>query len=153
MALIESAIFRAPSTLKLVIEILVFVISLSLGGIGILFVLLLPLWVGLVYLMGRRTTDAQYVDVTPEGVTITSPSERLFLPAEEIDRVRYTWPMHRLMIKAGRRRIKLRGVLEARKAPIKVPFRKWLADPPPARGEIRAGMAHLKQAIEGLITF
>jgi multidrug efflux pump len=151
MGFVESAGFQAPTILKLVIEIIVFILTRLLTGMGVLFILLLPLWVGLVFLMGRRTTDAQYVDVTPEGLTITSPSERLFLPAAEIDRTRYTWPLHRLKIKAGRRRIKIKGVIEARRTPTKMPLKAWLASRAPSRAEIRAGTISLKQAIEGLI--
>lgn len=151
MTMIASTEFQAPTTLKLVIQILVFVLGLSLRGIGILLVLLLPGCIGLVYLMGRRTADSQYVDITPEGITITSPAERLFVPGEEITKVRYSGLLRRLIIKAGRRRIKIRGVVQAEKTPQKVPFWRWLAAPAPARSDLRNGVGALNKAIDDII--
>jgi hypothetical protein len=108
--------------------------------------------IGLIVLMGRRTTDEQYVDVSQKGITITSPTERLFLPASEINRVRNTWLLRRLLIKARRRKIKLGKAIEIRKTPTKVPLWTWLANPPPSRSDIRTGKISLKQAIEGIMT-
>jgi len=151
MRIIGSTVFQAPTTLKLGIQILVFVLSMSLRGIGILVVLLLPGCIGLVYLMGRRTTDNQYVDVTPDGVTITSPAERLFVPREEITKVRYSRLTRRLIIRAGRRRIKIKSVVQAKKNPAKVPFWRWLAAPAPARSDLRNGVGALKKAVDDII--
>ncbi|MFC1535137.1 hypothetical protein ACFL7M_17430 [Thermodesulfobacteriota bacterium] len=112
---------------------------------------MIPGWVGLFFLMGRRTMDEQYVDVTPEGITITSPAERLFVPVEEIVKIRYSRLRRRLMIHAGRRRIKIRGVMEARKTPKKEPLWRWLASPTPHRLKLRTGITSLRNAIEELI--
>ena len=150
MSIIESIVFQAPTTLKLVIEIMVFVLSILLRGMGSLFVLFLPSWVGLVYLMGRRTADEHYVDVTPEGVIVTSPVERVFVPVSEIKRVRYSRLRNRLIIQAGRRRIKIRNVIEVRKTPTKVPLLRWLATPAPGRSDKRKAVEALKNAIEGI---
>jgi len=151
MTIIESTVFRAPTTLKLIIEITVFVLGIILRGLGILFVLLLPGWMVIVFLMGRRSADSQYVDITPEGVTVTSPVEKLFVPSEKISRVSYSRLMRRVTIWSGRRRIKIKGVVEAQKTPEKIPFRKWLAAPAPARSKKRAGITALKQAVEVLV--
>ena len=113
--------------------------------------LLLPGCIGLVYLMGRRTANNQYVDVTPDGVTITSPAERLFVPGEEITKVRYSRLTRRLIIKAGRRRIKIRGVVQAKKTPQKVPFWRWIAARAPARSDLRNGVDALKKAVDDII--
>jgi multidrug efflux pump len=148
MAIIESTVFQAPTMLKLVIEIVVFVLGIFLKGIGILFALLLPSWVGLVYLMGRRSAGEQYVDVTPEGFIVTSPVEKIFVPAAEIRRVSYSRIRNQLVIQAGRRRITIRSVLEDRKTPTKAPFWRWLVTPAPGRSDIREGIVTLKNAIE-----
>ena len=101
--------------------------------------------------MGRRTADEQYVDVMHDGITITSPTESLFLPAGEIDRVRYTFPLRRLQIRTGMRRIKIKNVIESQKIPAKISLGKWLRTPAPTRKELQAGKIRLKQAIEELI--
>ena len=150
MAIMESTVFQAPNMLKLVIEIVVFAIGIFLQGIGILFVLLLPSWIGLIYFMDRRTADEQYVDVTPEGFLVTSPVEKIFVPAEEIRRVSYSRFRNRLIIQAGRRRIKIKGVVEERKTPSKPPLRKWFATPAPGRSDISEGIGALKSAIENI---
>jgi multidrug efflux pump subunit AcrB len=150
-AIIESTIFRAPSMLKLGIEILVFVLGFSLRLMGMLLILMLPFWLGLVWLMGRRSDDGRYVDVTPEGVTITSPTERLSLPASEIDRVDYSRIRQRLSIRAGKRRVRIKGVIEAQKTPSKVSLVKWLSAKAPSRGEISNSMVRLKESIEELV--
>ena len=152
LAIIDTTVFQAPDMLKLAIEIVVFGLTLLLRGIAVLFILFIPMEIGLIFLMGRRTTDEQYVDVTQEGVTIALPTERLFLPASEINRVRNTWLLRRLLIKAGRRKIKLGKAIEARKTPTKVPLWTWLASPAPSRSDIRSGKVSLKQAIEGIMT-
>ena len=113
--------------------------------------LLLPGCIGLVYLMGRRTTDNQYVDVTPDGVTITSPAERLFVPREEITKVSFSRLTRRLIIRVGRRRIKIKSVVQAKKDPAKVPFWRWLAAPAPARSDLRNGVGALKKAVDDII--
>ena len=112
--------------------------------------LLLPTWLGLVYLMGRRTADEHYVDVTPEGIMVTSPVERLFVPATEIRKVRYSRLRKRLKIKAGRRKIRLRNVVEGKKTPTKIPFLRWLVTPAPRRSDRRKAIEALKNAIESI---
>jgi len=151
LSIIASTVFQAPTTLKLFIEIMVFILGIILRGMGILFVLFLPSWVGLVYFMGRRTADEHYVDVTPEGVVVTSPVERVFVPSEDIKRVCYSRLRKRLQIQAGRRKIKIRNVVEDRKIPTKVPFWKWLATPAPRRSDRREAVKTLKDAIEAIV--
>jgi len=150
MTIMGSTVFQAPSTLKLVIEIVVFVLGIVLKGIGVLFALLLPSWIGLIYFMNRRTAGEQYVDVTPEGVSVTSPVEKIFVPAAEIQKVIYSRLRKRLIIQAGRRRIKIRSVVKERKIPTKAPFWKWIATPAPGRSDIREGIVALKDAVEGI---
>jgi hypothetical protein len=102
--------------------------------------------------MGRRTAETQYVAVTSEGITITSPVERLFLPVEEIERVKYGRFRRRMVIRTQRRRVKIRGVVEAAKIPAKVALGSWIASPAPKRAVLRAGMNGLKEAIEEMMS-
>jgi len=150
ISIITSTVFQAPTTLKLAIEIMVFVLGILIRGIGILFVLFLPTWVGLVYLMGRRTADEHYVDVTPEGVMVTSPVERLFVPVAEIKKVRYYRLRKRLKIQAGKRKIKIRNVIEGKKTPTKVRLLRWLGTPTPRRSDRLKAIKALKNAIEDI---
>jgi multidrug efflux pump subunit AcrB len=150
-AVLASTHFQAPNMLKLAIEIMVFGLGLGLQGIGVGLVLLLPTWVGLIILMGRRTAETQYVAVTSEGITITSPVERLFLPVEEIERVKYGRFSRRIIIRTERRRIKIRGVVEMTKLPAKIALGSWIASPSPKRAELKAGMNGLKEAIEAMM--
>ena len=129
---------------------MVFVLGILLQGTGILFVLFLPSWIGLVYLMGRRTADEQYVDVTPKGVTVTSPVERVFVPAADIKKVNYSRIRKRLIIQSGLRRIKIRNVVQGMKTPTKIPFLRWLGTRAPSRSDKRKGIEALKDAIEDI---
>jgi len=147
-----SAHFQAPNLIKLVIEVVVFVLSFGLQGLGALLVLMIPTWVGLFFLMGRRTADMHYIDVTADGITLTSPVESLFLAAESIQRVRFSRLTRRLTIYADRRRITLRKVVAAKRKPQKVPLRTWLATKPPSRTDLRAGMQGLKDALEAMVS-
>jgi preprotein translocase subunit SecF len=150
-AVMASTTFQAPNLLKLSIEIIVFALTLGLEGIGILLLLMLPTWLGLLFLMGRRTSESQYIEVTSKGIILTSPTERLFLPGETIQHVHYSRWTQRLMLRAGGRHIKIRKVIEVSKKPVKVPLTTWLREPAPARSDIRTGMDGLNQAIEQLM--
>jgi len=149
--IVSAAHFQAPNLIKLIIEVVVFVLALGLQGVGVLLALMFPTWAGLFFLMGRRTAEGHYADITDRGITLTSPVESLFLPIESIDRVSYSRLTRRLTIRAGRRRIKLHGVVAAKRKPQKVPLRTWLATTPPSRAELRDGMRYLKTTIDSLI--
>jgi hypothetical protein len=149
--LLATTEFQAPNLLKVVIEVIVFVLQIGLAGLGLLLVLMLPTWVGGLILMSRRTTESQYIDVTATGITLTSPVERLFLAAETIERVRYSKWLQRLTIWSGQRRIRIRKVVEAAKKPEKVPLTTWLMQPAPKRADIQAGTHGLHQAVEKLM--
>jgi len=143
----SGAHFQAPDLIKLVIEVVVFVLAFGLRGVGVLLVLMIPTWAGLFFLMGRRTADMHYIDVTIDGITLTSPVESLFLTAESIERVKFSRLTRRLTIYAGRRRIRLRKVVAAKRKPQMMPLRTWLATKPPSRADLRAGMQGLKEAL------
>ena len=147
----SAAHFQAPNLIKLIIEVVVFVLALGLQGVGVLLALMFPTWAGLFFLMGRRTAEGHYADITDRGITLTSPVESLFLPIESIDRVSYSRLTRKLTIRADRRCVKLHGVVAAKRKPQKVPLRTWLATTPPSRAELRDGMRYLKTTIDSLI--
>jgi hypothetical protein len=149
--IVSTAHFQAPDLIKLMIEVVVFVLALGLQGVVVLLALMLPTWAGLFFLMGRRTAEGHYADITDKGLTLTSPIESLFLPIESIERVSYSRITRRLTIRAGRRRVKLHGVVAAKRKPQKVPLKAWLATPPPSRADLREGMRYLKITIDSLI--
>ncbi len=152
MHILTAAHFQAPSLIKLVIEVVVFVLAVGLQGVGALLVLMIPTWAGLFFLMGRRTAGMHYADVTADGITLTSPVESIFLPGESIERVKFSRLTRRLTIYAGRRRVTLRKVVATKRKPQKVPLRTWLATAPPSRADLKTGMQGLKTALEALIS-
>ena len=147
--------FHAPTTLKLVIEVTVFFIQTILKTIGTVVFLLIPSWIGLVFLMARRSKDGCYVAVTPDGVTIRKPTGMLFLRRNEISEVRISrfFPViPSIRLYAGQRRIVLWKLIEAKRIPEKRPLLSWLREPAPTRFEIREGMISLKGSLEGLVS-
>jgi len=70
--------------LKLAIEAGVFWFSMSLEAGGLLLALLIPTWLGLIYLMWLRSSEGYYIEVHSEGLTVTSPLEKLSVPANQI---------------------------------------------------------------------
>jgi len=146
--------FQAPSLLKLVIEITVFGLEIILKALGILAALLIPTWVGLIYLMAKRSREGYYVDITPEGVSIGSPVDRFFLKKEEITRVKLSpfFPkMPAISIYSDQRKITLRKLLSSNGVPEKKPLGAWLTAEAPSREDIRGGMLSLKDSLEALI--
>ncbi len=146
-----STTLRAPTVLKLIIEGLVFGLGLGLRGLGVLLLLLIPTWIGLLYLMWQRTTESQFVGVSSKGITVALPTEKIFLSAAEINRVRYSGLTGRLIIYSGRRRVRIRKVVEEHKVPSKIPLKRWLSTPAPARTRIREGMKELQMAIKEVV--
>jgi len=149
---IQSAVIRAPSLLNLTVEAAVFVMGLVLEIGGALAVLLIPAGLGLLYLMSLRSREEYYVDVANEGVTMTSPTEKLFLPAAEIIRVDYSRLAGLVSIRSGLRLVHIRDVVEDRRTPDKKPLWRWLGSRPPSRRQIRAGLKDLKDAVEEVRT-
>jgi len=154
MQSITQTVFQAPSLLKLAIEIAVYGMEIILKAIGVLALLLLPSWVGLIYLMAKRSREGYYVDITPGGVSIGSPVDRFFLRKEEISRIKLSplFPkMPSISIYSGRRRIVIRKLLPSDGVPEKKPLTAWLSAKAPTREEIREGMLSLKNSLEALI--
>ena len=146
--------FQAPSTLKLAIEITVFALEMTLKAVGLLAVLLIPAWVGLTFLMARRSREGYFVDVTPRGVLIGTPVDRFFIERESLTAVRTgrlfpTIPTIKLY--SSSRRIVLRKLVVAHKTPAKQPLAAWLRSRPPSRQDVRAGMIALKEALEEML--
>lgn len=147
----DALVLQAPTPLKLFIEGLVFWLGLGLKALAVLAVLLVPTWVGLIYFMGLRSTEVRYVDVTPEGVTVMLPGERLFLPAREMTGVKYSRLLGRITVRLGRRKVRIGRVLQDSEGPGKISLRSWLAQKAPTRKDVREGMRALREALEGLV--
>lgn len=150
--LLESAVFRAPSAVKLGIEILVFYLALGGQAAGVLFLLLFPLWVGLAYLMGLRSTEERYVDVTPEKLTLIMNIEKIIVNFSDITKVSYSSLLKQITLKVGARKIRIRKVVQTQKTPGKIPLKTWLAAPATSRADIRKSMLDLRHTIESLST-
>ena len=152
--MITQTAFQAPTMLKLVIEVAVFCIGITLKATGFLAVLLIPTWAGLIYFMAKRSREGYYVDVTPAGVSVESPVDRFFLKKEEISKIElppFFPSIPSIRIYSGRRRIIIRKLVAAKRIPGKKPLFAWLATPAPTRSEVREGMTNLKKALETLV--
>lgn len=150
---VVSATLQAPSLLKLGIEAGVFFIALALEVAGLLALLLLPTWIGLVYFMAKRSREGYCVDITPEGVSVGTPVDRYFLPKESITKIKPAFLFPRipsLCIYSGHRRIVLRKLVASDKIPEPKGLWSWLHSPANSRSEIRSGMQALKAALEKL---
>lgn len=146
--------FQAPSTLKLVIEVTVFGLEVLLKTIGLLLVLLLPTWAGLVYVMAKRSREGYYVDITPEGVSIGSPVDRFFVKKEDITIIqpsKFFPAIAYISIYCGRRRVSVRKLVPAIATPQKKPLASWLRAKSPERSQVREGMLGLKRSLEALM--
>jgi HAE1 family hydrophobic/amphiphilic exporter-1 len=148
---VDAFVLQAPTPLKIFIEGLVFWLYLGLKALGIAFVLLVPTWIGLIYFRGLRSTEARYVDVTQGGVAVIQPGERLFLPVEEMTKVKYSRLLGRITLRLGKRRVRIRKVLRDGKIPGMVSLGAWLGTKAPSRRDVREGMTGLRNALEGLI--
>ncbi|MDY6878857.1 MAG: efflux RND transporter permease subunit [Thermodesulfobacteriota bacterium] len=151
---VHQASFRAPTGLKLGIEIAVFFIKMALELIGILALLMTPSWVGLIFVMGQRSREGYFVDITGDGMTVGNLVDKIFVKKEEIDEIRTSrfFPsIPRIRIYAGKRKIILRKVVEAEKTTEKIPLISWLKEPAPTRLDIRKAMLSLRRSLEELL--
>ncbi len=144
----RSTVLRAPSLLLLSIETIVEILGFALRIAGVAVLLVLPFWLGLICLLGRKARDADYVEVTEKGITITSPAELMFLSMDEINGVYETRFFNGLIIHSGKQKRIIRGILEVADASEKTSLLKWLGTPAPSREKRRRSMLHLKKAIE-----
>jgi len=147
----QAEVIQAPTLLKLVLEAGVVYFTLILEAGGLLLALLTPTWLGLLYLAWLRSTEGYYIEVTPEGMTVSSPLEKLFVPRDQIRKVRYSSITGRLIVKAGPRRLRIRDVVEEHRTPGKVPLLTWLNSPRPSRRQVRDGLKNLQQALKGIM--
>jgi multidrug efflux pump subunit AcrB len=146
--------FQAPSLLKLVIEVTVFGLDMLIRGIGMLALFLLPSWVGLVYIMSKRSREGYFVDITPKGVSVGSPVDRVFLKKEEITKIevsRFFPAIPSIAIHCGSRRIILRKLVQGNGVPQKKPLAAWIQSDAPTRSDIQKSMFGLKQSLEDLL--
>ena len=149
---VSAVVLRAPTPLKLGIEVLVFGLTLGLEALGLLLLTLVPTWIGLLFLMHRRSSEGRYVEVSPHGLTLALASEKLTVPFEEISGLTYSRLRGRLTLFSERRRIVIRSVIEDGRAPEKMPLGRWLGSRAPKRKALQGSLAELHQAVHQHIT-
>ena len=142
-------VIRAETMLKLFIEAAVFVLTLLFEAAVVLAFLLLPTWLGLLRLMHRRSHEGYFVDITKEGLALTSPSGRSFFPAEEV-RLGPSSLFGKTVVQVGLRKLYIGKVVEDLRSPDKMKLTEWLSKPAPRRSEVRAGRLALRQAVRDL---
>ena len=151
---IATVTLQAPSLLKLAIEAGVFYIGIAIEAGGVLALLLVPIWIGLVFFMAKRSREGYFVDITPKGVSVGTPVDRFFIKKEAITRIK-TAPMFpaipSLCIYSKRRRIVLRKLITASRVPEQRRLWTWLRGKAPDRSEIQNSMLELKQSLESLL--
>lgn len=154
IAAVTQTPFQAPSLLKLAIEITVFGLKMLFMAGGLLLVLLLPTWVGLVYVMAKRSREGYFLDITPQGISIGRPADHYFIEKAAITGIK-TAPFFPVIptisIHSGRQRIVLRKLIKSDGKPEKKPLKAWLSAKAPLRRTIRRSMIDLKQDLEALV--
>ncbi len=155
---ITQTVFQAPSLLKLAIEILVFGLEILLEVAGIAALLSIPTWVGLIFLMAKRSRECYCVDITPEGVCVGTPVDKYFLKKDDIDAIKphpFFPAIPSIVIYSGNRRIVLRKLLPAEEGQEgqegqweKKPLWGWLTTEAPTREKIREGMLRLENELK-----
>jgi multidrug efflux pump len=152
---ISQTTLQAPSLLKLAIEATVYGLEIFFKVTGLIAVLLIPTWAGLIFLMAKRSREGYFVDITPDGVSIGSPVDRFFIGKEEITQVelsRFFPKIPAIRISNGRRHIVIRKLLPSEDGmPEKKPLRDWLAAEAPTQDDIVDGMLSLKKSLDALI--
>ena len=147
-------VFQAPSMLKLSIEATVFCIAIVLKATGILALLLIPTWAGLIFFMAKRSREGYFVDVTAAGISVGTPADRFFLKKEEISKIEPAlfFPfIPTIRIYSGRRRIVVRKLVADSRTPQSKSLYAWLSGTAPTRAEIRRGMIDLKKSLDTLV--
>jgi predicted RND superfamily exporter protein len=146
--------FQAPTTLKMVIEIAVFSLEMLIKATVISALLLIPTWIGFIYVMTKRSREGYFVDITPEGVTVGSPVDRFFIKRTEMTKIKtclFFPAIPTISIYKGRRRIVLRKLIKVKGSLEKTPIWSWLGAKAPDRSEVRKSMVILKQTLEKLL--
>jgi hypothetical protein len=145
IATISQTPFQAPSMLKLGFELAVFGMEILLKIFLLTGGSLIPTWVGLIYLMSKRSREGYFVDITPAGVTIGSPVDRFFLKKEAITKIEVGPILPSISIYSGKRRVVVRKLIQDSRTAREKPLRSWLSAKAPARTEVRDSMRSLKK--------
>jgi multidrug efflux pump subunit AcrB len=148
----QSTVIQAPTFFKQVVEAIVFFLNFALQSGGLFLVIMIPTWVGLLYFMCLRSCEGYFIDLTPEGLTVTSPMEKIFIPAGEIQKVQHEPVTGYLIVKTGSRRLRIKNVIEDRRIPGKISIVDWLKTSPPSRDRIRHNRQTLHDELEKVVT-
>ncbi|MFH1139270.1 MAG: efflux RND transporter permease subunit [Pseudomonadota bacterium] len=150
LAQVQDTAVQAPTPVKIAIEGAVFWLSVGFEVVLGLALLLTPTWLGLIWLMNRRSWEGYYLAVNSRGLVLTQPEGRLEYPASQIRRVKLSRLGSVLSFQVGPRWVRLRRMVEKSGRPANPPLSAWLKTRPPSRGVIKAGMAELTKALENL---
>ena len=143
----HSNVIQAPTLFKTVVEAIVFFLNLLIQYGGLALVLSIPTVFGLLYLMYIRSREGYYIEVFREGFSMTSATEKLFIPANELKDVRSSALTRSLIIMAGPRRLRITTVVEDQHTPENVSLRDWLTSPAPSRRQIMNDRQSLHDAL------
>ena len=143
---------QAPTLLKLVIEAVVFGLTMAFEILVSLVLILIPGYIGLLVVLSRRTADMRFVAAAADSLTISYPAETLVIPKEKIARVQYSRLRTRITLWVEGRRIRIRRVVEDHRTPVKIPLFKWLSQPGPSRKQVRESTRALYEAILKMAT-
>lgn len=151
IAIYQSKVIQAPTLFKTIVEAIVFFLNLLIQYGGLVLVLSIPTVLGLLYLMYIRSHEGYYIDVCPEGFTVTSAIEKLFIPANELTAVRLSPLTGALIITAGPRRLRITSIIEDRHMTDMISLRDWITSPAPSRQRIRTDRQTLHDALREIM--
>jgi len=143
----QDTVIQASTLVNLVIEAAVFILVLILEIAGTLLVLTVPLTLGAIYMMWLRSGETYYLEITPEGLTVTSPLEKLSIPFSEVTKIKRSIWTGGVLIKAGPRLLRVNKALKADQPPGFIPLREWLKRPAPSWETIQADRKALQTTL------
>ena len=152
LAQVQSAVIQAPTPVKMMIEGMVFWFTSGFEIVLGTAVLLTPVWIGLIWLMNRRSREGYYLSVNPESLVLTLPEGRLEYPGSQIRRIKLSRLGGVLYLQVGPRWFRLRRMVEKAGAPERRPLFAWLKDKPPSRRDVKSSMVELRNSLEKLKT-
>ncbi len=118
----------APSKFKWFLEAGVKYMITAFTFIGIIGILLIPLWIFILYVKWLQAKEKNEILVEDNGIHIIMPLEPLFLSWKDIDKIKIRIRSRSLLIWSEGRRLFLKGLTSIKKSP-KVPIHKWLFIP------------------------
>jgi multidrug efflux pump subunit AcrB len=149
VAVYQSTTIQAPTILKTGIEAIVFFLNLLFYYGGLALVLSVPALLGLLYLMYLRSAEGYYIEVSAEGVTLSTAAEQIFIPAGDLKVVRWSSSTQALIVTAGPRRLRLADMMEDHHERGRNSLRDWLSLPAPSPEKLKNDTWSLYELLRG----